>query len=309
VTAVVMFPGQGVQQTGMGASVFAEFPDLVAGASELLGFDVQELCEGDHEDRLSRTLYAQPATYVVNALEYRSAYARGLRPDVLMGHSLGEFNALEAAGAFSFLDGLSLVRKRAATTDRVQGAMTAVQGLDVDVIGGLLAAAGLSTVDIANLNTPTQTVLAGPYADIAAAEDGMVAAGAIETRRLRITGAFHSRYMAQAAEEFGAALNAIEFREPRVPVVANVTARPHSGKGMAQALSLHLTRPVMWHASVTWVVEHCADPQFVQPGRSQVLIRMLRQIPATRALGRAGVGLKSAHEAVGDQSMRLKQMR
>lgn len=288
-TTVVIFPGQGVQQAGMGADVFDEFPDLVDAASELLGFDVRRLCEDEHDDRLGQTMYAQPATYVVNALEYRSAHARGLRPDVLLGHSLGEFNALEAAGSFAFLDGLSLVKQRAAITGKVGGAMTAVQGLGEDVIADELVAAGLSTVDIANLNSPIQTVLAGPDADIAAAEDVLMARGAIETRRLRITGAFHSRYMAAAAEEFSAALAALTFNEPALPVVANLTARPHRAGHMATALSQHLIRPVLWHTSVAWVAEHHVDPQFVQPGRSQVLIRMLRQIPQTRSRSRSRV--------------------
>jgi malonyl CoA-acyl carrier protein transacylase len=272
-TTVVLFPGQGVQRPGMGAAALGAFPDLVADASEILGYDLAELCRGA-DNRLARTRYAQPAVYVINALSYRMS---GKTADVALGHSLGEYNALEAAGALRFLDGLRLVAERARITAGVDGAMTVVQGLREGEIRSLVTRHRLD-VELANRNTPVQTVLAGPVAAIAEAERRLLAAGAPDVRRLKVDGAFHCSRMAPAAAAFAPAVANTPFDTPRISVVANRTARPYDGPEIPESLVAHLTHPVRWHESIAWVLAHRSDVRFHQPGESQVLMRMLRQI-------------------------------
>jgi len=272
-TAVVLFPGQGVQRPGMGAAELAAFPALAAEASAVLGYDVAELCRGA-DGRLSQTRHAQPAVYVVNALAHRMS---GRVADIALGHSLGEYNALEAAGALTFSDGLALVAERARITATADGAMTAIQGLSEDEIRAIVSAHGLD-VELANRNTPTQTVLAGSALDVATAERALLAAGALDVRRLRIEGAFHCRRMAPAAAAFAPVVAATPFGTPRISVVANRSARPYEGPEIPGSLVAHLTEPVRWHESISWVLANRADVRFHQPGESQVLMRMLRQI-------------------------------
>lgn len=288
-TVVFLFPGQGVQRQNMGVELFARFPALTEAASATLGYDLRELCAD--EERLAQTRYTQPATYVVSALALRAAREDGLSPDVALGHSLGEYNALEAAGAFGFLEGLELVRLRADITSQAAvGAMTAVQGLAEETVCEALGDPRVRGVEAVNFNSPTQTVLAGPESALASAEQLMRDLGAADVRRLAITGAFHSSHMREAAADFGARLERFSFEEPAIPVVSNLTARPHSAADIAGSLVRHVHSPVRWHQSVTWVVENFQDVSFHQPGVSQVLVRMLRQIPAAANLLSAAAG-------------------
>ncbi|GAA3079035.1 hypothetical protein GCM10020000_75820 [Streptomyces olivoverticillatus] len=199
-TRIFMFPGQGAQRVGMGRELFDRFPHLEAEASEVLGYSLRTLCLEDPEGQLGNTRYTQPAMYAVNALAHRAAVEDGDRPDVAIGHSLGEYNALEAAGVFGFADGLRLVAARArAMADVTGGGMSAVVGLPETKLRFLLLRAGFADLDMANLNTAAQTVLAGPVEDLEEAGQILEDAGARMVRRLAVSGPFHSRYMAPAA--------------------------------------------------------------------------------------------------------------
>ncbi|OKI48963.1 hypothetical protein A6A27_36150 [Micromonospora sp. CB01531] len=264
----------------MGRDLFAQFPDLVATANAICGYDLPALCQEDPQHALRHTRYAQPAVYTVNALAYRRwLREHGSPPDIALGHSLGEYNALEAAGVFDFDEGLRLVLQRAQLTASISGAMTAVLGLPVSAIHHALTDANLTAVELVNLNTPTQTVLAGSTANIVAAEQVLLAAGAFDVRRLDVSGPFHSSLMHPAAVAYTQALAAVKMRQPRLPVVANRTARPHLQATIATALAEHIDHPVRWQDSIKWTLENYLDVRFNEIGdQPGVLLRMLRQL-------------------------------
>src|ERR1041385_7233646 len=161
-----MFPGQGSQKRGMGQALFDEVPEYAAverDVDAIVGYSMRKLCLEDAENRLKETQFTQPSLYVVNALHYYKAIGQGPRPAYAAGHSLGEYNALLAAGAFDFLTGLKLVKKRGELMARAQaGGMAAIVGLDAHEIEGILRSKGLGDLDVANYNTPKQTVVSGP---------------------------------------------------------------------------------------------------------------------------------------------------
>ena len=282
-----VFPGQGSQKKGMGQGLFDEIRDYAAieqDVDALLGYSMRQLCLEDPEDRLKDTRYTQPALYVVNALHTRKALDDGVRPGWLAGHSLGEYNALLAAGVFDFLTGLRLVQKRGELMAQARGGgMAAVIGLGPEVIAGVLADNGLDAIDVANFNSPSQTVISGPVEDIQRAGPLLQAAGARMCMPLPVSAAFHSRYMADAAREFEAFLAPIEFAAPRTPVVANVTARPYPAEGGDAAKALlvgQITGSVRWVDSVRFLLGQGVE-RFDEIGPGNVLGRLVQQIRAS----------------------------
>lgn len=274
-TRVLMFPGQGAQFVGMGRELFARFPDLEQEADDILGYSVRELCLTDPEGRLGRTEYTQPAVYTVNALSHRAGLAEHGLPDVAIGHSLGEYNALEAAGVFGFGDGLRLVTARArAMAGVAEGGMAAVVGLDDAVLRLVLRREGFTDVAAANFNTWDQTVIAGPVADLERAAPVLLAAGARMVRRLDVSGPFHTRHMAPAAREFAPVLSAVALDAPRFPVISNRHARPYPDAGIADVLLEQIDHPVLWRQTVEGLLGEGAE--FREAGDSTVLTRMLR---------------------------------
>jgi trans-AT polyketide synthase/acyltransferase/oxidoreductase domain-containing protein len=266
----LVFPGQGSQRRGMGDTLFAEFPDLTSQADEILGYSVAELCRADPDGNLGRTQYTQPALYVVNALTHlRRSREVSEAVDFVAGHSLGEYNALFAAGAFDFGTGLRLVRRRGELMARVTGGgMAAVIGLGEEAIREALAGGGLESLDLANLNSHDQVVLSGPAAAIAEAKAALLAAGASAYIPLRVSGAFHSRYMEPARQDFETFLASFEFRPLKIPVIANITARPYEEGQLRQTLAAQLVRPVRWEQTVRYLLaEGAQDIEEVGPGR------------------------------------------
>ncbi|GLW04662.1 hypothetical protein Slala05_82920 [Streptomyces lavendulae subsp. lavendulae] len=290
---VVMFPGQGVQRRGMGADLFDRFPETVAAAAEVLGYSIRDLCLENDGGRLSLTTFAQPAVYVVNALALQAHRETAPSPHVAIGHSLGEYNALHAAGVFDFAEGLKLVKARARATACVSGAMLAVVGLSRQQVDDVLNTTGRTEVHIANFNSARQLVLSGPAGEIDAVHPALELAGARLTQRLRVNGPFHSPHMAPAAEQFEPAVQAASLEAPAIPVVANLTARPHRASSMRSALVQHLTSPVLWKQSMEWLWQEYEGPKrsaAEQDGRSRealhitelgsgkVLMRLMRHL-------------------------------
>lgn len=283
---VVMFAGQGTQYRGMGGDDLAAYPELVAQADEALGYSIARLCLEDPDDQLGSTRYTQPAVFVTNALAWRRHRDEGASVgDVYLGHSLGEINALEAAGALDFTSALRLVRARAkAMAEITGGGMLAVLGLAPDVLIEITRQHADLGVSVANLNTPSQTVLAGPRRGLAAIRDVVASAGAAKTVDLPVSGPFHCELMAPAAAALEPVLRSITFGTATAPVVSNVTARPYEGEP-ATLLIRQITEPVRWAASISALVDE--DTEFIEPGGSSTLGSMLRQI--RRAVPPAGV--------------------
>lgn len=263
----------------MGAKVFAEFPDLVAEADAVLGYSIEELCLRDPRSELNRTRFTQPALFVVNALEHLKR-TRGGAGDVAFfaGHSLGEYNALWAAGVFDFSTGVRLVRRRGELMDGVTGgAMAAVVGCSPERVRAVLDGNGLDELDTANVNAPDQVVVSGPREAVARAEGVFRAAGARAYHVLRTSGAFHSRYMESARREFERYLAACELRAPTTPVVANVTALPYEADTLRHTLAEQLVRPVQWVQTVRYLIAQGAvDLEEAGPGR--VLTKLVSRI-------------------------------
>ena len=289
-----VFPGQGSQRAGMGADLFDEFPDLTAEADRVLGWSVREVCLTD-DGRLNRTEYTQPALYVVNALSHLRQLARtGRRPDYLAGHSLGEYNALFAARVFDFATGLTLVRRRGELmAGATGGGMAVVLGLPAERVGVLLAENGRDTVDVANLNAPDQVVLSGPRADVLACQELFTSAGA-RFVPLKVSGAFHSRYMRPAQREFADFLTGYTLPPPTIPVISNVTARPY-GNDVADLLVRQIATSVNWVDSVRYLLDRGVSVEQVGPGA--VLTGLTRTIMKEPAPARTAPARTAATDA------------
>jgi malonyl CoA-acyl carrier protein transacylase len=280
-----VFPGQGSQKRGMGQGLFDEVPEYArfeADVDAILGYSLRKLCLEDAENRLKETQFTQPSLYVVNALHHYKAVSQGTRPDYVAGHSLGEYNALLAAGVFDFLTGLRLVRKRGELMSQARnGGMGAVIGLSAPTIAKVIADNGLATLDVANFNTPAQTVVSGPVDDVKRAGPFFEKAGAQMYVPLQVSAAFHSRYMADAANAFRDFLAPMTFSAPAIPVVANVTAQPYPAGNASEAVKSllvnQITHSVQWTDSVRFLIRQGVT-EFRETGPGNVLTRMVQQI-------------------------------
>lgn len=274
-----VFPGQGAQEKGMGAALFPRYPELMRQADAILGWSVEEICRDDPEGSLRHTRYTQPCLFVVNALIWLDRQERGLPdPSFLAGHSLGEFCALFAAGALDFQTGLRLVARRAELMAQAPaGGMAAVIGLAPETISKVLEHAGLDRLEVANRNTPSQVIVSGDAKQIIRAEEPLRQAGCGAYIPLKVSGAFHSRFMADPAQAFREELSRCRFSASRIPVVSNVTARPHEPETVAELLARQMTSPVDWVGSVRFLLD-CGVEQFEELGPRPVLSPLILEI-------------------------------
>ncbi len=274
-----MFPGQGSQKIGMGEGLFDRYPDLVEQADSQLGYSLRQLCLEDPDGKLALTYYTQPALYAVNALSYLARMDDGAASaDYLIGHSLGEYNALHAAGAYDFLTGLKLVQRRGEIMSKAHGGgMAAVLGMSGDEVREALRDSAIDTVDIANYNSPGQIVISGLKADVEAAVPALEAAGAKRVILLNVSGAFHSRYMQDAASEFAAYIGQFSFNPLRVPVIANLTASEYDDDHVADTLVAQIDHSVRWTDTILYLRTK-GDAEFEEIGPGKVLTGLLRQI-------------------------------
>lgn len=278
-----LFPGQGSQAKGMGAGLFERYPHLVARADAILGYSIAELCLEDPRGELNKTQFTQPALYVVNALSYFSKVEEGGAPDFLAGHSLGEFNALMAAGCFDFETGLKLVQKRGALMAQMRGgAMAAILNASGEMITDILQANGLHNVYLANMNTPLQTVISGQADEVARASPCFQMVGKMRFYPLATSGAFHTPFMNEAMEQFRAFLQDVSFAPPSIPVLANVTGKPYQADTILDTLASQIASTVRWCDCMQYLMAlaHArgVTASFVDCGHGDVLSRMASMV-------------------------------
>ncbi len=281
-----LFPGQGSQHPGMGRSLAQEFPEsrsVFDEADRVLGRPISALCFEGPADQLRLTENTQPSILTVCVAAWHALEAAGLRPVAAAGHSLGEYAALVAAGSLSFVDALRTVEMRGRFMQEAvpvgQGAMAAVLGLQTDLVSEICRrAAGDEVVSPANLNGPSQVVIAGHAGAVERAMEKARSAGARRVVPLSVSAPFHCSLMAPAAERLRPVLESVEFRDSSFPVYANVDAAPVStGAAARDSLLRQVTAPVRWQESVEAMIAAGVEA-FVEVGPGKVLSGLVRGI-------------------------------
>lgn len=273
-----VFPGQGSQKQGMGQDLFDYYLELTQEASDILGYDIKALCLDDLAENLNQTQYTQPALYVVNALTYlKQIEDTGLQPDYVAGHSLGEYNALFAAGAFDFATGLRLVQERGQLMSQaVSGGMAAIIGLKELEVNAVLAQC--EHIKIANYNSYTQFVISGAKESIDKSLALFEQAGAAMVIPLKVSGAFHSPLMGGASEQFKQFIQKFTFNAPSIPVIANLSAKPYPDKScIVDYLSSQITSSVLWTESINYLLQQ-NETDFIEVGPGLVLTGLIKRI-------------------------------
>ena len=284
-----VFPGQGAKFVGMGKDLYDNNQlahDLFEKANEILGFRITDLMfEGTEED-LRQTKVTQPAIFLHSVILAKTL-GEEFKPDMVAGHSLGEFSALVAAGALSFEEGLKLVATRAMAMQKAcevtPSTMAAVLSLPNEKVEEICATIENDIVAPANYNCPGQIVISGTVTGIDAVCPLLLEAGAKRALKLKVGGAFHSPLMQPAQDELAAAIEKAEFTTPMCPVYQNVDAKPHTDPAEIKAnLIAQLTAPVRWTQSVQSMV---ADglTEVVELGPGAVLQGLVRKIDASVA--------------------------
>jgi len=244
-----LFPGQGSQHVGMGSELIEDsrVKSLFEAANESMGFDLSKLMFNGPEDELNATENAQPAIFTDSIARYRLLVDEGNLPDCLLGHSLGEFSAVVAAGCISFEQGINLVRKRGEITGNVdvEGSMVAVLGVEYTKVEKLINEME-DPITVANYNSPRQVVISGKqeHLDRGCKKLRQESAKCI---KLDVTGPFHSQFMENAEKELEEYIDRYDFSDPEVPVLSGVSGKiEKSGFRLKKLLSRQMTHPVNW---------------------------------------------------------------
>ena len=295
-----IFPGQGSQEVGMGRDLAEAYPQvrrLYDEADEILGFSLSSLCFEGPSELLDDTINTQPAIFVTSLAVLQALEAEDNLPPAAMmaGHSLGELTALAAGGAMDFADGLRLVRERGRLMklagERNPGGMAAVLKMDTAEIEEACQQAGDATgrpVQIANYNSPGQVVISGDGDALERTIHLLRERGGRRIIRLAVSIAAHSPLMASVVEEYRAAVEATPLRMPRVPLVANISARPLlSTEEICDELAGQLTRPVRWTESTQWMIQQGVT-RFLEIGPKDVLSKLVQRIDKDVVAIRAG---------------------
>jgi [acyl-carrier-protein] S-malonyltransferase len=288
-TTAFIFPGQGSQIVGMGQDLAAQYPiakQTFDEADSILGFSLSKLMWSGPDTDLNDTVNTQPALYVHSLASWRTFthLYPGLKPAALAGHSLGELSALAAAGAFSFADGLRLVRTRGELMKRAglaaPGGMAAILGVDIPTLDKVCAEASTpdEIVQVANDNCPGQVVISGAKAAVGRAIAGAKSAGAKRALPLAVSIAAHSPLMASIQEEWNNAVQAAVFNDFSTPVIGNVHAAPFTGATSARAdIMAQMGSRVRWTDSVKFMAGQGVTT-FVEVGSGTVLGGLVKRI-------------------------------
>ena len=277
-----VFPGQGAQFTGMGKDLYensAVARELFEKANEILGFRITDIMFEGTAEELKETKVTQPAVFLHSVILAKTL--EDFQPEMVAGHSLGEFSALVASGALSFEDGLKLVSQRALAMQKaceiIPSTMAAVLNLDDKVVEDICASID-GVVVAANYNCPGQLVISGEFKAVEAACEKMKEAGAKRALLLPVGGAFHSPMMEPAREELAAAIEATHFNDPICSVYQNVPASAVSDAAtIKQNLITQLTAPVKWTQSVQQMIADGAS-SFTEVGPGKVLVGLVNKI-------------------------------
>ena len=278
-----IFPGQGAQFVGMGLDLYeksAEAKALFEAANGIIGFSITDIMFSGTDEDLKQTKVTQPAIFLHSVI-LSKVLGKNFAPQMVAGHSLGEFSALVANGALSFEDGLQLVAKRAAAMQKAcelqPGTMAAVLGLEDAKVEELCATID-GIVTPANYNCPGQLVISGELKAVEAACEKMKEAGAKKALILSVSGAFHSVLMKPAEEELAAAIEQTAFHKPLCPVYQNVTTTAVSDENAIKTnLIKQLTAPVKWTQSVQQMIADGAT-EFIEVGPGKVLQGLVKKI-------------------------------
>ena len=284
-----VFPGQGSQSAGMGKALHDSFESVRAAFTEadaVLGFSLSQLCFQGPDEQLKLTENTQPAILAVSTAAFRVLSDAGARPDFVAGHSLGEYSALVAANSLSLADALRVVRKRGTYMQESvpvgQGAMAAILGMTADQVEALCREAAQGEVlSPANLNTPSQIVIAGTEAAVGRALELAKSRGARKAVPLPVSAPFHCALMQPAQERLAKDLGQISFRNPECPLINNAdVAEIRSSEAIADSLTRQVCSPVRWTESIQKLIS-AGVQLFVEVGPGKVLCGLIRQIDRT----------------------------
>lgn len=300
-----VFPGQGSQHVGMGRELAENYrvaDDVFKRADAVLGYSLSELCFNGPEDDLKQTIHTQPALFTSAVAAYEVVKSKGVIPAFAAGHSIGEYAALYAAGAFTLEEGLGLVRSRAGlmqeAADANPGAMAAILGLSADQVEEAVSkASGAGVVCAANFNSPIQTVISGEAAAVKKASEIASEMGARRVVPLNVSGAFHSPLMQSAADLLLKALNAAPVNDLTIPVAANYTADFETrADEVRDNLARQITGSVRWVESVQRMLDAGAEG-FIELGPGNVLAGLIKRIAPGAEI--ASVGDLASVESLG----------
>ncbi len=282
-----IFPGQGSQSVGMGKDLFDNFPasrEVFEEANDALGFSLSEMCFSGTAEDLALTANTQPAILTVSVAAFRAMETENFpMPDFVAGHSLGEYSALVAAGTLRFSDAVKTVRKRGAYMQEAvpvgAGAMAAILGLPLETVENACAEAVEGQVcSPANINSPSQIVIAGNVEAVDRACELLKTRGAKRAIKLNVSAPFHCALMLPARERLAKELDKIDFQDLKFPIIENVSAEINkSGKRVCAALTEQVSKPVRWAQSVENLILEGVDT-FVEVGAGKILSGLVRQI-------------------------------
>jgi [acyl-carrier-protein] S-malonyltransferase len=286
-----VFPGQGAQFTGMGKKLYENNPqakDLFERANDILGFRISDIMFTGSEDDLKQTKVTQPAIFLHSTILVATMSSL-CKPDMVAGHSLGEFSALVANKCLSFEDGLQLVYKRALAMQKAceitPSTMAAVIGLDDEKVADMVRRVTSEIVVAANFNAPGQVVISGSVKGIEEASEILKVSGAKRVLPLKVSGAFHSPFMDPAAAELKKAIDKVDFFTPICPIYQNYTAKPSTDTTVIKKnLKRQLTSPVLWTQTIQNMLRDGAT-HFTEIGPGAVLQGLIKKIAQVETSG------------------------